>query len=144
MKAQRYLALAVLAYMQNNRDACMDYMAKAAEFGDDLTQFVDQVVRTGNSAVRNSPATPQSENTMAPSLRAYASSDFVQQAAVLSRQLAIASYLDDDEVLEEQQADEAFDDLLMQLETDVEGFDEDEEDEDFESVASCGPVRYKQ
>lgn len=137
MRGQKYLALAVLAYMEKNREAFDEYMAKAAEFGDDLTQFVDQVVKIGNTATRNDVSTPHSENTISPSLRAAASS-FVESTSRVSKQLAIAAYLDDDEFLEEEQADESFDEL-DDLETDVDGFDEDEE-----ATASTGPIRYKQ
>lgn len=143
MNGTRYLALAVLAMQNGNKEACDEFMAKAAEFGDDLTGFVAQIMRTGNSATRNAPATPQSENTIAPALRAVASASFVDSVDRISRDIAIASYLDEDEDLEQLQADESFDDI-GELETDVEGFDEDEEEATASVKSWCGPVRYKQ
>lgn len=143
MNGKRYLALAVLALQNGNKEACDEFMAKAAEFGDDLTDWVTQIIRTGNSATRNAPATPQAENTIAPSLHAVASAKFINDVDRLSRDIAIASYLDPDEELEEQQADESFD-TLDDLETDVEGFDEDQEEATASTTSGCGPVRYKQ
>lgn len=153
MSCKQMVALAVLAFQKGNKDECLQYMAKAGEFGDDLTQFVSEVMQPAPTAVRNDGSTPQAENTLAPSLAANASAEnFVHLTNRLSRQLATASFLDEDEELDAFPSDDALDDLEYELEDDVNGLDEDSEDEDDsddeEAVASaglaeCGPIRYK-
>lgn len=160
MSGRQFLALAVIALQKGNKDDCLGYLAKAGEFQDDLTQFVTEVMQPSPTAVRNDGTTPQAENTIAPSLAAVASAtDFISLSHRVSRHLAVASYLDEDDELEEDFAEEALDDIEFELEDDVEGIDEDLEDDeseeedddvDEEAVASadvpehrCGPIRYK-
>lgn len=151
MSGKLNLALAVIALQHGNKDECLSYMAKAAEFGDDLTQFVTEVIKPPPRAARNDGATPQAENTIAPSLAATASSgpDFAVLANRLSRVMAVASTIDDGDEMEEDYPDETLEDFDLELETGDDGVDEDEEDEDDEefddeeAVASSGPVRYK-
>lgn len=148
MSGKLNLALAVIALQQGNKDDCLSYMAKAAEFGDDLTSFVSEVMRPAPTAARNEGSTPQAENTIAPSLAATASADFVTLTNRVARQMALAACLDDGDEMDAEMSDEAFDDDF-DLDTGPNGVDEDEEDEDFEededleAVASVGPIRYK-
>ena len=160
MSGKLNLALAVIAYQQGNKDDCLSYMAKAGEFGDDLTQFVSEVMKPAPTAVRNDGSTPQAENTIAPSLAAVAASDdFINLTRRLSRQMALASVLDEGDELEEDLVDDEEDDFILDDEPegldedldegDLEEDDEEEVDEDEESVASAdvptgiGPIRYK-
>lgn len=147
MSGKLNLALAVIALQHGNKDDCLSYMAKAAEFGDDLTQFVSEIMRPAPTAARNEGSTPQAENTIAPSLAATASTSFITLTNRMARTMAIASSLDDGDELDAEMADEAFDDDF-DLEFGPNGVDEDEEDEDdeeedMEAVASVGPIRYK-
>lgn len=157
MSGRQFLALAVIALQQGNQEDCLKYMAKAGEFGDDLTQFVSEVMQPAPTAVRNDGSTPQAENTLAPSLAAASATDFVSLSNRVSRQLAIASFLDEgDELDGDDLADDAFDeDEDLEDDEDVEAVDEDledeeEEEEDEEATASAdvqatlsGPIRYK-
>lgn len=156
MNGRQFLALAVIALQQGNKDDCYQYMAKAAEFGDDLTQFVSEVIKPAPTAVRNDGSTPQAENTLAPSLAAASATDFVSLSNRVSRQLATASFLDDgDELDGDDFADDALDEDFLEDDEDVNGVDEDleedeeEADEEEEAVASTtqavlsGPIRYK-
>lgn len=131
----RYLALALLAMRNGMKDKCMQYMSKAAEFGDDLTQFVDQVQRIGNTATRNRPQTSETENSISPSLHvATASSEqqrFLAAASTLSKQIALSRYLDEgDELVEDESDPEQA--AFAALDFDSEGFDDDD---------VIGPVR---
>lgn len=140
MNGPRYLALALLAMRNGLKDECVQYMSKAAEFGDDLTQFVDQIQRIGNTATRTSPSTSETENTMSPSLQiATASSQqrFMAAAASISRNIAVSKFIDDGDELLEDISDEELE-ASYALEFDDEGFDDDDEDLGNESV---GPVR---
>lgn len=122
----RFLALALIAIHNGEKDACLHYMSQAAEFGDDLTQFVDEVRRIGNTATRNDLSTSESENSLAPSLKIAVAStkvDFTQAVREISRQVALASYIDEGDELVEQQAI---------------AFDAEDEDE----LDSIGPVGY--
>lgn len=122
----RFLALALIAIHNGEKDACLQYMSQAAEFGDDLTQFVDEVRRIGNTATRNDLSTSESENSLAPSLKIAVAStkvDFAQAVREISRQVALASYIDDGDELVEQQAI---------------AFDAEDEDE----LETIGPVGY--
>lgn len=155
MSGRQFLALAVIALQQGNKDDCYQYMAKAAEFGDDLTQFVSEVIKPPPTAVRNDGSTPQAENTLAPSLAAASATDFVSLSNRVSRQLATASFLDEgDELDGDDLADDAFpEDEDLEDDEDVNGVDEDledeeEEEDEEEAVASAdapmsGPIRYK-
>lgn len=153
MSGRLNLALAVIAMQHGNKDDCLSYMAKAAEFGDDLTQFVSEVIKPPPRAARNDSATPSAENTIAPSLAATASSgvDFTVLANRLSRITAVASALDEGDEMEEDYPDETLEAFDLELDTGDNGVDEDEEDaeddeefeDDTEAVASSGPVRYK-
>lgn len=156
MSGKLNLALAVIAYQQGNKDDCLSYMAKAGEFGDDLTQFVSEIIHPTPTAVRNDGSTPQAENTIAPSLAAVAASDdFINLSRRVSRQMALASTLDEGDELEEDLSDETYEDDDFVLDDEPEGLDEDsdeddfEDDEDEESIASAdvpagiGPIRYK-
>lgn len=156
MSGKQFLALAVIALQQGNQEDCLKYMAKAGEFGDDLTQFVSEVMKPAPTAVRNDGSTPQAENTLAPSLAAASATDFVSLSNRVSRQLATASFLDDgDELDGDDFADDALDEDFLEDDEDVNGVDEDleedeeEADEEEEAVASTaqvvlsGPIRYK-
>lgn len=154
MSGKLNLALAVLAFREGNSEDCLQYLAKAnGEFGDDLTNFVSEVMQPAPTAVRNDGSTPQAENTIAPSLASEASaSDFVALSRRVSRQIATASYLEDGDELDEEYPDESLEDDLF-LDDEPEGVDDDLDDEDDEdeleeeAVANAqqgvGPVRYK-
>lgn len=150
MSGKLNLALAVIAMQHGNKADCLSYMAKAAEFGDDLTDFVSEIIKPPPRAARNDGSTPQAENTLSPSL-ASSNADFVTLGNRVSRVMAIAASLDRGDEMEAEQADESFDDDLY-LDTGIDGVDEDDEDEDEdeedveeEAVASttAGPIRYK-
>lgn len=147
MSGKLNLALAVIAMQHGNTDDCLSYMAKAAEFGDDLTSFVSEIIRPPPRAARNDGSTPQAENTLSPSL-ASSQEDFVSLSNRVSRVMAIAASLDNGDETDAEQADESFDDLY--LDTGEDGVDEDDEDEDEEDVdeeavasTTAGPIRYK-
>ena len=150
MSGKLNLALAVLAFREGNQADCLQYMAKAGEFGDDLTQFVSEIMQPAPTAVRNDGSTPQAENTIAPSLASEASADFIALSRRVSRQIATASFLDDGDELDAEYPDESLEDDLF-LDDEPEGVDDDLDDEDDEdeeeAVASAqpsvGPVRYK-
>lgn len=143
MSGKLNLALAVIAMQHGNKDDCLSYMAKAAgEFGDDLTQFVSEVIKPPPRAARNDGSVPQAENTLSPSL---ASTDFVSLSNRVSRVMALASRLDEGDEMDFEPADESYD---IELDTGIDGVDEDEEDEEAEveeAVASTtvGRIRYK-
>lgn len=143
MSGKFNLALAVIAFQKGNTEDCLSYMAKAGEFGDDLTQFVGEVIKPMPSATRNRPATPQSENTIAPSLAAVGSSDFVSLSNRISRQLALAGHVDEgDEIVEDMPEESvASDDVI--LDNGVPGIDEEEEATASSSNQGVGPIRYK-
>lgn len=149
MSGKLNLALAVIAMQHGNKDDCLSYMAKAAgEFGDDLTSFVSEIIKPPPRAARNDGSTPQAENTLSPSL-ASSNADFVTLGNRVSRVMAIAASLDFGDEMEAEQADEFFDDDL-ELDTGINGVDEDDEDEDEEDVeeealasTTAGPIRYK-
>lgn len=67
MSCTTNLALAAMAYKEGNKEECLDYIAKACEFGDDLTQFVSEVIRKPSSP-RNFSNNNPSDNTLSPSL----------------------------------------------------------------------------
>ena len=143
MSGKLNLALAVIAMQHGNKADCLSYMAKAAEFGDDLTDFVSEIIKPPPRAARNA-SVPAAENTLSPSL-ASSNADFVTLGNRVSRVMAIAASLDYGDEMDAEQADEAFDDDL-ELDTGIDGVDEDDEDEDeedMEAVASVGPIRYK-
>jgi hypothetical protein len=121
------IALALLAFQNGNKDQCLEHVSKACTFGDDLTQFVSEVIpQTGS--MRNGTISNPSENTLSPSL----ASDFLSLSSRVARELALAGKLDDDEELVEATAD-------------VYSDEDDLDDEDFHGIseASCiGPVRY--
>lgn len=149
MSGKLNLALAVIAMQHGNKDECLGYMAKAAEFGDDLTEFVSEIIKPPPRAARNDGATPSAENTLAPSLAtASAQPDFAVLANRLSRIMAVASAIDDGDEMDEDYPDETLEGFDLELDTGDDGVDEDEEDEDEEfedeeAVASAGPIRYK-
>lgn len=131
------LALAVLAYQNGDRDSCLDYIAKAGEFGDDLTQFVSEVMKPAPVAVRNGGVSAPSENTLSPSL----ASDFISLSSRVARELVLAGKLDDDEELVESSADEYFDeDDEEDLEAEACG---DWEFDGISESSSVGPIRYR-
>lgn len=138
-----YLVQALQAIQSGKSDECIQFMSKAAEFGDDLTQFVDEVKRIGNTATRTSPGTSQTENTISPSLQISTASStrFIDEAERLARQMAIASYVDEDDEVVEEQADESF------AEDELEPFSEDYElgmePDGFDEDAAIGPVQFK-
>lgn len=147
MSGKLNLALAVIAMQHGNKDDCLSYMAKAAEFGDDLTSFVSEIIKPPPRAARNA-SVPAAENTLSPSL-ASSNADFVTLGNRVSRVMAIAASLDRGDEMEAEQADESFDDDLY-LDTGIDGVDEDDEDEDEEDVeeeavasTTAGPIRYK-
>ncbi|MNV17399.1 hypothetical protein D3C71_1081870 [compost metagenome] len=144
MSGKLNLALAVIAMQHGNKDDCLSYMAKAAEFGDDLTSFVSEIIKPPPRAARNDGSTPQAENTLSPSLAS--TDDFVSLSNRVSRVMALAASLDDGDELDFEPADESFDEL--ELDTGESGVDEDEdddeEDDEEEATAStAGPIRYK-
>lgn len=148
MSGKLNLALAVIAMQHGNTDDCLSYMAKAAEFGDDLTSFVSEIIKPPPRAARNDGSTPQAENTLSPSLASSKNEDFVTLSNRVSRVMAMASSLDNGDFLDAEQADESFDDLY--LDTGNDGVDEDDEDDDEEDVeeeavasTTAGPIRYK-
>ena len=145
MSARQQLALAVIAMQNGNEADCLSYMAKATEYSDDLSDFVDEYSQLPPRAARNDPATPAADNTIAPSLAATAS-NFLRTANRLARITALSAAVDDGDELEEFPSDEFFDDEEFELDKGDDGLDEDDEDEeeeDIEAVACVGPVRYK-
>lgn len=143
MSFKENLARAVEAWREGKSDDCLSFIAKAGEFGDDLTQFVDEILRPPPRATRNDTAVPSSENTLSPSLAS--ASGFLTMANRLSRQIAVASYLEDDET-------EDYDVSDMELE--ATGHDIEDTHEGVDGIAEakvtkeleyvCGPVRCKQ
>lgn len=107
LQGSRYLALALIAARAGEQEACWQYMSQAAEFGDDLTQFVDEVRRIGNTATRNDVSTSEQENTLAPSLQiatASATAALKQAASELSYHVALSSMIDEGDELDEMPA----------------------------------------
>jgi hypothetical protein len=93
MDYRKALALAILSHQAGDTDKCLEYLSKAGEFGDDLTQYVYTELHPSPGARATGDNLSPSDNTIAPSLFSMASSD--------STLMAMAKFVDeDDQIIE--------------------------------------------